>query len=265
MTQSLARRGLLLGGGATLLAGPRASAQAPRPMRVVGVELPPLIMSTPYGATGIFTETCQLAFERAGQRAEFEVVPWARGVSMLKSGEADGLMPTIRSAEREALFDFPDEPAYRSEMSFFGRTDQPPRWSGKLADLQSYGFVKLRGALFAPEFDQAVREGRIHCEEASSFSACIRMVDARRVDFAAIPKPAGLQIIAAEGLGSRIAPIEPPVHAQDFYLAFARKPELADVRRQFSLQLGQILRNGQAKAIEDAYRLRRWLPPERAK
>lgn len=265
MKHGILRRHALLSLGAAPLGPLAASDRAPASYKVMGVEIPPLIMATPYGATGVVTEVTQRAFKRAGLAADVEVVPWARGYSALQAGQCDALIPTIRSAEREALFDFPNEPVYRSEMSLFSRPGLLPQFSGRIADLQGRSFVKLRGALFAPEFDAAVRDGRIRCEEASSFAAAIRMIDLGRVEFAAVPRLTGLQVIAAEGLAGRVAAVEPPLHVQAFFLAFARKPGQAGLPARIDEQLGRMWRDGSIAALEDEYRRRNWLPPTAAK
>ncbi len=159
-------------------------------------------------------------------------MPWARGYAAVKAGEATALIPTIRSVEREALFDFPGEPIFQAEIALFARAFKPLKWSGRPSDLVGLSFVRLRGALVSPEFDQAVREGRLHCEQAHGFGAAMRMLAAGRFDFAAMPKLAGLQIAAAEGLSARVRVLEPAPHVQAFYLAFARPPELAKLRQR---------------------------------
>lgn len=239
----------------------RGLAQSGVVHKVYGVELPPLIIGTPYGATGIITDITRQAFARAGAQVEVEVVPWARGFAATKAGEATALIPTIRSPEREELFDFPHEPVYRSDMSLFAAVGRGLSWTGKLSEVSSKRFVKLKGALFSAEFDQAVRDGVIRCEEAHSFAAALRMVDAGRVDLAAVPKLAGLQIAMAEGLATRVQPLEPALTVQNFYLAFARKPGLAELRQRVDEQLQQMQRDGSARAIQDEYRKRNWLPP----
>jgi len=264
MPETISRRRLLAASVAAAGAG-WAGAANPGPIRLYGVELPPLIMATPYGVTGIVAEITLRAFHRADLNAELEVVPWARGFNALKSGLCDGLIPTIRSAEREALFDFPKEPVYRSDMSLFGRADRLPAFTGQLSELADRHFVRLRGALFAPEFDDAVREGRLHCEETSSFSAALRMVDAGRVDFAAVPRLAGLQIVASEGLSGRVAALTPPLYRQPFYVALARRSGLVEVRRRLDEQLARMWHDGSIAAVEDEYRRRNWLPPSPAK
>lgn len=254
------RRALSLAGIACSMTG-WAAATPERTIRICGVELPPLIMATPYGSTGVVTDIVLQACQRAELRATVEVVPWARGFAALKSGDCDALIPTIRSSEREALFDFPSEPIYRSEMALFGSIGKMPAgFSGKLSELLSYRFVRLKGALFAPEFDRAVQEGRLHCEEALSFAAALRMVDVGRVDFAAVPKLAGLQIIAAEGLTAHLQVLEPALFVQPFYIALARRPDLAGVRQRLDEQLRRMASDGSSQAIEDDYRRRKWMP-----
>lgn len=260
MFQLLLRRALIALACLIVPAAFAANGDGPA-IKVYGVEIPPLIMNTPYGSTGIVTDIVRTAFRRANINVDIEVVPWARGYVSVKEGEGDALIPTIRSGDREALFDFPDEPVFKSEMSLFHASRTPIQWSGKLAELQARSFVKLRGALFAPEFDQAVRSGQIRCEETNTFSSAIRMVDAGRVDLAAVPKLAGLQIIASEGLQSRVQALEPALYLQPFYLAFARKPALAGVRKQIESKLAEMWRDGTIAMIVDDYRRRNWLPP----
>jgi polar amino acid transport system substrate-binding protein len=241
-------------------AAPAATVVDPRrPLRILGIEMPPFTMATAYGVTGMLPEMCQLLFERLKQPLQFDVVPWARAVLMLKTGEADGLIPMFKSPERERQFSFSKAPVYRADMSLFGRIGELPKWS-RLSDLYGFSFVKLRGALFAPEFDRAVSSGAIRCEEASSLSAAIRMVDARRVDFAAAARLSGLQLIASEGLGHRVAPLEPPLFRQDFHLAMPRTEASNQLLAALDIEVVRAQADGSFARIEEAYRKRNWLP-----
>jgi ABC-type amino acid transport substrate-binding protein len=174
------------------------------------------------------------------------------------------VVATVRAAQarRGERQRFRGVPVYRADMSLFGRVGELPRWT-KLSDLYGFSFVKLHGALFAPEFDEAVRSGAIHCEEVSSLAKAIRMVDARRVDFAAAARLSGLQLIASEGLGNRLAALEPPLFRQEFHLAMARKPQLAPLLSAFEAEMVRAQGDGSFARIEDAYRKRNWLPPAR--
>lgn len=231
-----------------------------RPLRILGIEMPPFTMATAYGVTGMLPEMCQLLFERLRQPMQFDVVPWARAVLMLKTGEADGLIPMFKSPEREAQFSFTKVPVYRADMSLFGRVGELPKWT-RLSDLYGFSFVKLRGALFAPDFDQAVSSGAIRCEEASSLATAIRMVDARRVDFAAAARLSGLQLIASEGLGHRVAALEPPLFRQEFHLAMPRKAFSTQLLSAIDTEVARAQADGSFARVEEAYRKRNWLPP----
>ncbi|MDP1136916.1 hypothetical protein Q6325_30220, partial [Klebsiella pneumoniae] len=67
-------------------AAPAATVVDPRrPLRILGIEMPPFTMATAYGVTGMLPEMCQLLFERLKQPLQFDVVPWARAVLMLKT------------------------------------------------------------------------------------------------------------------------------------------------------------------------------------
>lgn len=241
-------------------AGAMAPAHSATPWVIEAVELPPLVMATPTGSTGVLVEVVRLLCQRLNLPAQIRVVPWARAYADTLSGQSAALMPAIRSAERERLFHFPSEPLYQAEMSFFKRADQALTWSGQLADLKDLHFVKLKGALFAPEFDAAVAQGRLHCEEANSFAAAVRMVNAGRVHLAAIPKLAGLQIAASEGLQGRVLPLEPRVHLQPLYLALTRVGEPAAWVDRIGAALAQLHREGAVRDIVEQYRQRQWLP-----
>ena len=255
------RRGCLQGGLLALTgAGLLAPAQGATPWVIEAVELPPLIMATPTGSTGVLVDVVRLLVQRLALPAQIRVVPWARAYADTLSGQSAALMPAIRSAERERLFHFPSEPLYQAEMSFFKRADQALSWTGQLDELKELRFVKLRGALFAPEFDAAVAQGRVHCEEANSFAAAVRMVNAGRVHLAAMPKLAGLQIAASEGLQSRVLPLEPRVHLQPFYLALTRVGEPAAWVDRIGAALAQLHREGTVRDTVEQYRQRHWLP-----
>ncbi len=231
------------------------------PWRVSAVELPPLIMATPSGSTGILVDLLRLLFARLGLPLSVHVVPWARAYGDAVAGHVAGVMPTIRSPERERELLFPSEPLYQAEMSFFKRVDVPLRWTGRLTEVQGLRIVKLKGALFAPEFDQAVLERRLRCEETHSFASAIRMVHLGRVDLAAVPKLAGLQIAASEGLSSQVLPLEPRVDWQAFHLALSRTAEAGAWLSRINTALAALHREGAISRLVEQYRERQWLPP----
>lgn len=262
-SRMLTRRDLCL--GAALLGIDPSWALAPadparRRLRIVGLDLPPLIMQGPAGSTGIIVDIVQQALAGLGLEAHVDILPWARALQEMRAGTADGLIPSFRTPEREQWLDFPDQPVYRSPMSFFGRVQRDFPWNGRLDSVRQLRFVKLKDGLFSEAFDEAVRQGQLRCEEAITFGAAMRMVDAGRADLACAPLLPGLQVLAQQGLSERLQPLNPPVDHKEGFLALARKPELAGLARQIGPRLAQMQRSGQIEARVEEYRQRRWAP-----
>ncbi len=255
------RLGALLLGVVLCLAALRAEATeagAKTEHVVAAVEIPPYVMATPYGSSGIITEVVREAFARIGQPVRIEVMPWARGMEEVRDGRVSGLIPTIRTAEREQWLLFPQQPVYHFDMAFFARRADQLRWSGQLLELSARRFVKLRGAAFAPELDEAFRNGSLLIEEANSFASALRMVAGRRADLAAVPLLTGRQLLAQEGLIGEIEPLQPLVFRQPVYLALARTQ--AALLQPLDAALRQMEQDGSIARITEAYRQRRWMP-----
>lgn len=231
-----------------------------RSLRIVGLDLAPLIMTGPNGPCGVIVDIVQQVLAGLGLQAHVDILPWARALQEMRAGTADGLIPAFRTPDREQWLDFPDQPVYRSPMSFFGRAQRDFAWDGRLDSVRRLRFVKLKDGLFADAFDEAVRQGRLRCEEASTFGAVMRMVDAGRADLACAPLLPGLQVLAQQGLSERLQPLNPPVDHKEGFLALARKPELVGLARLLGPRLAQLQRSGQIDVWVEEYRQRRWAP-----
>jgi polar amino acid transport system substrate-binding protein len=251
----------LLGSAPAWALAPQApAATAPRGLRILGLDLAPLIMNGPRGPGGVIVDIVQQVLADLGLQAQVEILPWARALQEMRAGSADGLIPAFRTPEREQWLDFPEQPVYRSPMAFFGRAQREFSWDGRLESVRRLRFVKLKDGLFADAFDEAVRQGRLRCEEASTFGAVMRMVDAGRADLACAPLLPGLQVLAQQGLSERLQPLSPAVDHKEGFLALARKPELAGLARKLGPRLAQLQRSGQVETWVEEYRQRRWAP-----
>jgi polar amino acid transport system substrate-binding protein len=257
MQRPLSPRALL-----ALLAAAPLLAAGPEPSRAVvyGVEIPPFITAGPSGATGVVVDVVRLAFEELHEPVEVQIVPWARGFGLVKSKQATGIIPTIKTPERAQWMLFPEHPVFVFTMSFFQRKGARLDWNGRIDSVLPYRFVKLRGAAFAPEFDAAERDKRIRVEETNSFSSAIRMVGAGHADLAAVPLLAGQQLIAAEKLEGSVEAVEPAVFEQKMYLALANTPQNAALLARLEPQLAKLWQDGTIARLTEEYRVRRWLP-----
>ncbi|MFX7620998.1 hypothetical protein ABTJ52_21755, partial [Acinetobacter baumannii] len=80
------------------------------------------------------------------------------------------------------------------------------------------------------------------------------------MDFAAAARLSGLQLIASEGLGHRVAPLEPPLFRQDVHLAMPRTEASNQLLAALDIEVVRAQADGSFARIEEAYRKRNWLP-----
>jgi polar amino acid transport system substrate-binding protein len=133
---------------------------------------------------------------------------------MLAQGEADGLFSGPRTAEREGICSFPDEPLIHDRWVFFVRTADV----GKLKfssfddlvghDVAVPGIVPglFQQSIVPPDLWKFLRE---HDNMVATNGALqgLQMLAAGRVDYAFANLPTGMRAIAAMGLSGKIEPL----------------------------------------------------------
>lgn len=83
-------------------------------------ENPPLNFSRDGQADGLASMVVRELLRRTGDSARIEVVPWARGYKRAQGGANIGLFVAVRTAEREALFQWVG-PLVSTTTSFYGK------------------------------------------------------------------------------------------------------------------------------------------------
>lgn len=84
-------------------APPGRAAGAPRPLRAVALAIAPYGMLSAGGhKSGLFVEAFELVARQSGRHIDSIVVPYARAIAMLRSGEADLMIATSNAAIAQA-------------------------------------------------------------------------------------------------------------------------------------------------------------------
>jgi len=221
---------------------------------VYAPDLPPYIVPVADGAPkGLMVDIVNEACKRAGLLAKIEVVPWTRGYTLTQAKPNLGLIPTMRTPEREQLFRFTEQPIFRYTESFFKQKGVKTPWNGNMASIADQRIVKLRGALAAPPIDAALKSGQIKAEETGSFETAMQMLAAGRADLVPMPLVTGLSIIKQLSLSDKVEVAEPEVFIQPVYLALSRDAENVDVAGRLDKALEQMWRDGTIKAMMAKY------------
>jgi len=249
-----------LTGWLLVLAGGLAQAQmpapvAPRPtLRIVGLEVPPLITAGPAGVQGLVVEIVTAAVRQAGYEPRIDIMPWARAYAEVRDQRVDALIPTIRSPQREAELAFGDQPIFVSEQSLFFRNDAAVRWRGDVTAIHGLDLIKLAGALTAAQLDQAIANRQVTVHEAANYALVMRMLAGGRGQVAMAPKLIGQHALRVTGNSHLIQAAEPPLAYQPFYLAFNQAPHLAPARQALDQALARMWADGTVQRIVAAHK-----------
>jgi polar amino acid transport system substrate-binding protein len=212
-------------------------------------------------APGFSVEVLRQVFAVMGQDVAFEALPWARSWTMIARGEADGIFSDSRSAERERICAFPEEPLKQERWVFFVRAADVGKLKFSSFDDLAGHDVAVHGpvpGLFeqptvSPELWKFLREHH-NMIETTGGNASFRMLESGRVDYAVVNLSSGMVDISNLGLSERIKPLlSRSVIEEGMYLCFSKarvSPALVDA---FSLALRQFKQTGAYQAIYRKY------------
>ncbi len=224
------------------------------PTTVYAPELPPYIVRAADGtAQGLMVDILREAFRRAKLSVKVEIVPWARGSNLVSNKPGLGLMPTLRTPEREQLFRFSEQPIFRYTEVWFKRRGAQIAWDGSMASIANQRLIKMRDALTAPPIDNALKSGRLKAHEIDSFENALKMLAVNHADLLPMPKISGLTLIRQLGLDATIEATEPPIFEQPVYLVFSRDPVNKAILAQLDKALKQMWRDGSIKEFSAKY------------
>ena len=165
-------------------------------------------------APGFSVEVLRQVFAAMGQDASFEAFPNRRSWTMIARGEADGIFSGPRTAEREGICSFPDEPLIRDRWVFFVRAADAGRLTfSSFDDLVGHevavpGVVPglFQQPIVPPDLRKFLREHGIMVE-TNGASQGLQMLATGRIDYAFANLTTGMRDIAAMGLAAKIEPL----------------------------------------------------------
>ena len=138
-------------------------------------------------AKGVYVEILKCVFEEIPEyQLNIELVPWKRGLNLIKNGDGLALFPPYYSSEREGWMLF-SEPIIKEEIVVFGTSENLAGRSNWPSDFFKTSFGINRGfnheALGGKEFSEASSKGQIIVLEANSNEQNFKKLEAGRIDF----------------------------------------------------------------------------------
>lgn len=130
---------------------------------------------------GILVEAAQIIFKKAGHDVKYTAVNWARAVSNVREGKADGLYDAYKSDAPD--FVFPDAPVISSQQCFFVKSNDSWRFTG-YDSLKNRKISVANGYSYGLEFDAYIEKNNGKGDNTIQMMSGMDLME-RRVQLAA--------------------------------------------------------------------------------
>lgn len=222
-------------------------------IHLVTLQYPPYEYADGDEIDGIAVRIVEEAFSRMEYDIRIELLPWARALSMVKSGEADGVFTAYKTPAREAFADYSAEVLLPQIVALFVRHDADIDYTGNLRDLSDYTFGTVTQVSYGPQFDSLVEEGILRVDTVDTGEDNIEKLLSGRVDIIASNRLGALHILQQRGDLELVRELSPALQSIPSYLAFSKANDLTDVRDDFDRVLREMRRDGTIQEIIDGF------------
>jgi len=203
---------------------------------------------------GFAVEIAKEIFTKIGYEAVFNVVPFAKGIEMMKSGEMDGMMTVYKTTERESFVDYPKESIAPDSQSFFALKESNIKFDGDINNLKGKKIGIVQGYTYGDDFSNAVTNGTVTSETANDAASNLEKLLNNRIDVILDGKYTVLYNLKLKGKLDRVQELTPESRTPALYLVFSKKSNIdKTIIDRYDEILGQMKKDGTWNSIIDKY------------
>jgi polar amino acid transport system substrate-binding protein len=204
-------------------------------LRLVSESWPPFAYECDSKACGVDVELVAHVLATLGYQIQIQFVPWPRALARIQAGEADAILDISKgeSNEREHSLLFPSEPLSISSHSLFYRKSEPFVYEG-LTSLRGKRVAVVRGYNYSANFMSAAFFSR---DPGVGHEQNMKKLVRGRVDLALMDTAVGIHLIRTLDVEDQIAKDPTLFISGKLYLAFASRPEYANLVSGFEREL----------------------------
>jgi len=224
----------------------------PYTIKVAFTESPPAKMLGSNGEpTGIDTEFVEELAHRLGLQVEYDIVPFKRGLAMLKNGSSDLMTGVLMREDREEYLHFL-QPPYRhntDKVFYVRKGDENRILSHK--DLYKLTVATVLGVRYFPAFDS---DPQINKLKVSDPNAVFAVLVAGRVETAVSSEFSGDYRIAELGLTNQIGKAKYAYREeQDVFFALSKSSPFVPMLPQIQAEMNKMIEEGVYEQIIKKY------------
>lgn len=198
-------------------------------------------------AQGILIEIMRYVQRETGYNFTYTLYPWARAYKSAVNGEA-GIIGLSMSKERQAIFDYANEPLFYDELVLVVKAGKEFPFSA-IGDLQGKSIGVCRGCSYGEEYERAVRDKVFEPVQGDSPTTQLAMLLVDRLDAVLIPvgragleealrgKTAGVDLLKQR---DKFVILPKPFARDPNYLAFAKSMG----QKKLLMQVDRVLKKG---------------------
>ncbi|MES2259564.1 MAG: transporter substrate-binding domain-containing protein [Pseudomonadota bacterium] len=229
-----------------MLACAGGAAAAPRTLHFCFDEHPPYVLAAKAGKapTGIKVAIAATVFSQLDMQIDVRILPFARCLAMVESGQMDGALPLSMSAEREKFMAF-SQPVNTQVTVFVYKKSRFPNgvaWK-TYDDIKHLNLAMNRGSIIDQAMEAAFGSVR-PIARAIDAETLIKLVDAERVDLVALDKAVATYLVQAAGLAGVLETSEQTISETSAYFGISRKSELVRLLPEINRVLDELHRSG---------------------
>lgn len=204
-------------------------------LRLVSESWPPFAYECDSKACGVDVELVAHVLATLGYQVQIQFVPWPRALARIQAGDADAILDISKgeSNEREDSLLFPSEPLSVSSNSLFYRKSEPFVYDG-LASLRGKRVAVVRGYNYSANFMSATFFSR---DPGGSHEQNMKKLVRGRVDLALMDTAVGIHLMRTLHVEDQVAKDPTLFMSGKLYLAFASRPEFANLVSGFEREL----------------------------
>jgi polar amino acid transport system substrate-binding protein len=204
--------------------------------------------------TGILIDVINEAFRRAGYSVQVKLMPWARCLKAVKTGDVDGIFSVFVTPERQMYLTYTNEVLITQVQAFFVRSDSSLTFEGDLSKFTGQSIGVVNQTSYGPRLDAALKGGIFEKIDSTKDSESnIRKLIAGRVDM--IPSYRHVVLSTAKKLGAldKIRQLSPDIESIPSYLAFTQKRDFAKLISDYDKAIASMKEDGTYDQLFNRY------------
>ena len=211
------------------------------PIQVMGDESPPY-MGRDLPNQGFLAAVVQEAMKRQGINSETSIVPWARAIKAVKTGQHPIILGVFFTQERTEYLAF-SNPVHFNQTGLFSLKSNKIRYQN-LEDLSPYKIGVVRGSSYGEQFDKA---SFLNKYEVIKDTQNTDMLLRGRLDLFAGSIDVQWYLIglhAADGT-DKIETLKPVLSSRALHIGFSKfHPGFKTLLKQFNAGLASMIKDG---------------------